>query len=64
VFDALRRPLPSLERAAYSEHELLTELIEPADTIRVLQVHKRRAKYAHGECMGERHSLGLRGEAT
>ncbi len=53
VFEALRQPLPKLSRQAYSQDQLLSELIEPTDAIQITPVHKRRVRYTSGECMAE-----------
>jgi exopolyphosphatase/guanosine-5'-triphosphate,3'-diphosphate pyrophosphatase len=61
TFDALRRPLPVLSRDEYSQEQLLSELIEPTDSIRISHVHKRRARYMLGDCMGELSDLEVDG---
>jgi exopolyphosphatase / guanosine-5'-triphosphate,3'-diphosphate pyrophosphatase len=61
VFEALRHPLPELSRLAYSQDQLLSELIEPIDTIRVTLVHKRRVRYTLRECMAELSHLEVDG---
>jgi len=53
VFEALREPLPSLARNAYSLSELLDELVEPSESIRAVSVHKQRVRYTINDCMGE-----------
>ncbi|HTN79442.1 MAG TPA: hypothetical protein VMK16_07205 [Acidimicrobiales bacterium] len=53
IFSSLRRPLPALPRESYSDDQLLAELIETDDAIRVAHVHKRRARFRLGDCMGE-----------
>jgi exopolyphosphatase/guanosine-5'-triphosphate,3'-diphosphate pyrophosphatase len=61
TFAALRRPLPVLSRDKYSQGQLLTELIEPTDSIRISHVHKRRARYTLGDCMAELTDLEVDG---
>ena len=61
VFEALRQPLPELARQAYSQDQLLSELIEANDAIRVIPVHKRRVRYTSGECMAELSDLEVDG---
>ena len=61
VFEALRQPLPELARQAYSQDQLLSELIEANDAIRVIPVHKRRVRYTLGECMAELSDLEVDG---
>ena len=64
VFEALRQPLPSLSRNAYSLSELLDELVEPSGTIRVMSVHKRRVRYTINDCMGEVSDIEVDGRHT
>jgi exopolyphosphatase / guanosine-5'-triphosphate,3'-diphosphate pyrophosphatase len=60
VFEALRRPLPEFARQAYSQDQLLSELIEPT-AVRVAPVHKRRVRYVLGQCMAELSDLEVDG---
>ena len=64
VFDALRQPVPTLSRDAYSLRELLDELVEPRGTIRVVSVHKRRVRYTIGDCTGELSDIEVDGRHT
>ena len=64
VFEALHRPLPELSRQAYSQDQLLSELVEPAEAIRITPVHKRRVRYTLGACMAELSDLGVAGRPT
>ena len=64
VFEALRQPVPSLSRNAYSLRELLDELVEPSGTIRVVSVHKRRVRYTIDDCMGELSDIEVDGRHT
>ena len=51
VFQALEVAAPALGRDAYSLEQLLAELVEPSDAVRVVRVHKRRVRYRLGACM-------------
>jgi hypothetical protein len=53
VFQALEVAAPALGRDAYSLEQLLAELVEPSDAVRVVRVHKRRVRYRLGACMAE-----------
>jgi exopolyphosphatase/guanosine-5'-triphosphate,3'-diphosphate pyrophosphatase len=53
VFQALEVAAPALGRDAYSLEQLLAELVEPSDAVRVARVHKRRVRYRLGACMAE-----------
>jgi exopolyphosphatase/guanosine-5'-triphosphate,3'-diphosphate pyrophosphatase len=53
VFDALGVPAPRFERDAYSLDQLLGELVEPSDAVRVVDVHKHRVRFVVGGCMAE-----------
>jgi hypothetical protein len=53
VFQALEVAAPALGRDAYSLEQLLAELLEPSDAVRVVRVHKRRVRYRLGACMAE-----------
>jgi exopolyphosphatase / guanosine-5'-triphosphate,3'-diphosphate pyrophosphatase len=53
VFDALGVPPPPLERAAYTLDQFVAELAEPGQRLRVVNVHKRRARYTIGGCTSE-----------
>jgi exopolyphosphatase / guanosine-5'-triphosphate,3'-diphosphate pyrophosphatase len=64
VFEALHQPLPELSRQAYSQDQLLSELIEPAGTIQITPVHKRRVRYTSGACMAELSDLEVDGRPT
>jgi exopolyphosphatase/guanosine-5'-triphosphate,3'-diphosphate pyrophosphatase len=62
LYAALRCPLPPLSRDAYSEAELLSDLIDATETIRIVHVHKRRARYTLGDCMCELTELEVDGK--
>ena len=53
TFEALRQPLPTAALHAYSQAELLDELVEPGAAVRLVSVHKRRVRYTFDECMVE-----------
>ena len=53
VFEALRQPLPPLERAEYTLEQFLDELVAPAEDIDAVHVHKRRVRYTIGGCTSE-----------
>src|SRR5688572_20034263 len=53
VFEALRQPLPALERADYTLDQFLDELIAPAESVAAVRVHKRRVRYTIGGCTSE-----------
>jgi exopolyphosphatase / guanosine-5'-triphosphate,3'-diphosphate pyrophosphatase len=53
VFDALGVDPPPLTRDAYTSEQLLAGLVEPSDAVRVVRVHKRRARFTLGGCMAE-----------
>ena len=53
AFEALRQPLPTAAPNAYSQAELLEELVEPGAAVRLESVHKRRVRYTFNECMVE-----------
>jgi exopolyphosphatase / guanosine-5'-triphosphate,3'-diphosphate pyrophosphatase len=53
VFQALEVAAPALGRDAYSLEQLLAELVEPSDAVRVVRAHKRRVRYRLGACLAE-----------
>jgi exopolyphosphatase/guanosine-5'-triphosphate,3'-diphosphate pyrophosphatase len=64
LFEALRQPVPSLQRPAYSLQVLLAELLEPRPAIRVVPVHKRRVRYTVAGCMSELSEIETAGRST
>jgi exopolyphosphatase / guanosine-5'-triphosphate,3'-diphosphate pyrophosphatase len=64
VLDALGVPAPPLTRDAYSLEQLLAELVEPSDAVRVVRVHKRRQRYTLANCMAEVADLGVDGRVA
>lgn len=53
VFSALGVAPPPLERAGYALDQFVAELAEPGQRLRVVNVHKRRARYTIGGCTSE-----------
>lgn len=53
VFEALRSPVPDLDREAYTLERFLAELIAPRSDVRAVRVHKRRVRYVIAGCMAE-----------
>jgi exopolyphosphatase / guanosine-5'-triphosphate,3'-diphosphate pyrophosphatase len=53
VFEALRLDTPPLARDVYTLDQFIDELASPGSGIRVVRVHKRRARYSFGGCMTE-----------
>ena len=53
VFEALRLPVPPLERDAYSLEQFISELAEPTGALHAVTVHKRRVRYIVGGCTAE-----------
>ena len=53
VFDALGVPAPSLARAAYTLDQLIEDLVQPDNRLRMVPVHKKRAQYRIGGCLAE-----------
>ena len=52
VFGALRLPPPALARDTYTLDQFVEELARPAG-VRPVRVHKRRARFTTGGCIGE-----------
>ena len=64
VFDALGVAAPALTRDAYTLEQFLAELVEPSDAVRVVRVHKRRARSPLAGCMAEVVDLEADGRST
>jgi exopolyphosphatase/guanosine-5'-triphosphate,3'-diphosphate pyrophosphatase len=64
VFAALGVDPPPLTRDAYTWEQLLAALVEPSDAVRVVRVHKRRARFTLGGCMAERTDVEADGRGT
>jgi exopolyphosphatase/guanosine-5'-triphosphate,3'-diphosphate pyrophosphatase len=63
VFSALRLPVPSLARDRYTLDEFVDELARPAG-VRPVRVHKRRARFSIGGCVGELSEVVADGRPT
>jgi exopolyphosphatase/guanosine-5'-triphosphate,3'-diphosphate pyrophosphatase len=64
AFEALRRPLPTLARQAYTFDEFVGELIDPAPMVRAVPVRKRRVRYTIHGCPGELSEAEAGGRTT
>jgi exopolyphosphatase/guanosine-5'-triphosphate,3'-diphosphate pyrophosphatase len=64
VLEALRLPVPSLSRDAYTFEEFLKEFAAPAGAIRVVIVHKRRTRYTIEGCTAEHTEVIANGRPT
>ena len=64
VFAALRITPPPLERSEYSMEQFLDELMEPADGVRVVRVHKLRRRFTVNGCMAEVSDVEADGRRT
>ena len=64
VFEALRQPMPALDRAEYTLDQFLDELIAPADGVTAVGVHKRRVRYTIGGCTSEVTDVDADGHKT
>jgi exopolyphosphatase/guanosine-5'-triphosphate,3'-diphosphate pyrophosphatase len=53
ALSALNVEAPPLERAAYTEDQLLDEIVRPNPALLPVAVHKRRQRYTIGGCMTE-----------
>jgi exopolyphosphatase/guanosine-5'-triphosphate,3'-diphosphate pyrophosphatase len=61
---ALGVDAPGATRDAYTLEQLLTEVIEPNDSLFAIAVHKRRAHYGFGGCMTELSEITAGGGST
>jgi exopolyphosphatase / guanosine-5'-triphosphate,3'-diphosphate pyrophosphatase len=61
---ALRIRLPGLARTEYTLEELVDELSASSDALRVVPVHKKRARYTVNGCMSEVTEVRADGGAT
>jgi exopolyphosphatase/guanosine-5'-triphosphate,3'-diphosphate pyrophosphatase len=64
VAEALRVPAEDLDRQEYSLTTFLDEVVVPAGTIRVVEVHKRRVRYAVDGCTAEVSEVRAAGRST
>jgi len=53
VFEALDVAAPSLARSDYTLEQFVEELAKPGGRLRVVNVHKKRARYTIDGCMSE-----------
>jgi exopolyphosphatase/guanosine-5'-triphosphate,3'-diphosphate pyrophosphatase len=64
VLDALGVAAPSLSRADYTLEQFIKELAEPGQRLRVVNVHKKRARYKIDGCTSEMTDLVADGKKT
>jgi len=64
VFKALGVAPPPLARSDYTLEQFITELAEPTQRLRAVQVHKKRARYKVGGCMAEMTEVVADGKRT
>jgi len=63
VFDALHITPPALTRAQYTMEQFIGELAKPGG-LRVVKVHKKRARYTVDGCMAEMTDVTADGKTT
>jgi exopolyphosphatase / guanosine-5'-triphosphate,3'-diphosphate pyrophosphatase len=61
LFEAWGRAEPHLQRSSCTQQQFVEELIQPLDDVAVVEVHKRRVRYAPEGCMAEMTELTLDG---
>jgi len=64
VFAALGVAPPPLPRADYTLEQVVGELVEPGGRLRVVAVHKKRARYKLDGCMAEMTEVVADGKRT
>jgi exopolyphosphatase/guanosine-5'-triphosphate,3'-diphosphate pyrophosphatase len=64
VFKAMQVTPPDLWHDAFTFDQFLAELVEPANGMRAVSVHKRRARYVVGGCTSELTDVTADGLAT
>ncbi len=64
VVEALRLPAVPHVREDYTLDQFLAEVVEPAGTIRVVRVHKRRVRYTVAGCTAEVSEVSSEGHST
>ena len=64
VFEAFKIALPTLSRAEYTLEQFIDELAKPGDRLRVVNVHKKRARYTVDGCMAEMTDVVADGKST
>ncbi len=64
VFDVLGIEAPTASRGSYTLEQFIQELIEPGSEVRVVNVHKKRARYKIDGCMAEMTDVKADGQST
>lgn len=64
VFDAFHIEAPALTRPGYTMEQFIDELAKPGDRLRVVNVHKKRARYTVDGCMAEMTDVTADGKTT
>ena len=64
VFDAFKISPLTLTRAEYTLEQFIDELAKPGDRLRVVNVHKKRARYTVDGCMAELTDVTADGKST
>ena len=64
VFKALGVAPPPLARPDYTLEQFITELVEPTQRLRAVEVSKKRARYKVGGCMAEMTEVVADGKRT
>lgn len=64
VFAILGVATPKLERAEYTVHQMMEELMRPVAGMRVVNVHKTRTRYTVEGCMAEWAQVTVDGKDT
>src|SRR5262245_61466982 len=62
VFEALQVPAPSMARAAYTLEQFVEELVKPTGRVRMVAVHKKRARYRLDECAADLTEVATNGK--
>ena len=53
VFELLKVIPSGVNRAEYTQEQFIDELVTPHELLRVVRLHKKRARYTVGGCMSE-----------
>jgi exopolyphosphatase / guanosine-5'-triphosphate,3'-diphosphate pyrophosphatase len=64
VFDILGIEAPTVARGSYTLEQFIKELIEPISELRVVNVHKKRARYKIDGCTAEMADVTANGKRT
>jgi exopolyphosphatase/guanosine-5'-triphosphate,3'-diphosphate pyrophosphatase len=64
VFDVLSIAPPALSRTDYTLEQFIDELAKPGERLRVVPVHKKRARYSIDGCMSEMTEVVADGKNT